>query len=154
MATSPSKVQSAYDAFLDRELVASEALEDYDVAFDPDTREAELEQAAKGRVIVRGEPLRILLDLDTPEARAQYDSMLPIVRRYWTIDDISEWKSSGGNTHIAIRFRDTPELSVVERLLLQSILGSDPLKELLSFRRYLNGVEDPTVLFQPRKKTQ
>lgn len=57
------------------------------------------------------------------------------------------WRSSSGNTHIMIAF--AREFTLLERIALQAILGSDPMRELLNLRRCWCEAEDPIALFRP-----
>jgi hypothetical protein len=45
------------------------------------------------------------------------------------------------------------DLTPIERVTLQTILGSDPKREFLSFNRIENGDEHPTLFFE-RKEDQ
>jgi hypothetical protein len=40
------------------------------------------------------------------------------------------------------------KLSNLERIALQSVAGSDPMRELMSFRRACRGDSDPTLFFE------
>lgn len=65
----------------------------------------------------------------------------------WSVVKWESWKSNGGNCHVQITFWRTFE--PLEKVALQSILGSDPMRELLNFRRVLCGADDPIALFRP-----
>lgn len=57
------------------------------------------------------------------------------------------WRSRGGNIHVMLTLgRD---LDPITRIALQSMLGSDPMRELLNLRRVLCGADDPIALFRP-----
>ena len=101
-----------------------------------------------GFEIVGGNESTLLLDLDTESAYQQYQQMIPMVREHFGSFDVREWKSKSGNRHIQLVFAGL-NLTVPERLVLQSVLGSDPKHELLSLLGYRNGVEDPIMLFKP-----
>lgn len=59
------------------------------------------------------------------------------------------WASSSNNTHIMLTC--SREFTPCERVALQSILGSDPMREMLNLRRVWCGAEDPIALFKPKK---
>ncbi len=63
------------------------------------------------------------------------------------IDYWSAWRSRNGNTHVMITL--WCGLDVTERIALQALLGSDPMRELLNLRRVLCRAEDPIALFRP-----
>lgn len=59
------------------------------------------------------------------------------------------WTSASGNTHIMLTC--SREFTPCERVALQAILGSDPMRELLNLRRVWCGAEDTIALFRPKK---
>ena len=58
------------------------------------------------------------------------------------------WRSRGGNTHLV--FTLTQEYSAFERIVFQSVLGSDPAREILNWKRVVDGDPNPIALFKPR----
>jgi hypothetical protein len=92
------------------------------------------------------EPDELQIDLDTPEQEEQYRRMLPHVEDVYDITDVVETPSKSGNKHV--RIYTAYPLSVEERIALQTILGSDPKKELCSLRRWLSGDPIPILLFE------
>jgi hypothetical protein len=60
------------------------------------------------------------------------------------------WRSEGGNCHIMMTLRY--DLDVMYRIALQSILGSDPMREFLNMRRVMCAADDPIALFKPPAK--
>lgn len=57
------------------------------------------------------------------------------------------WRSPGGNCHVLLTL--DRDLDPTTRIALQSMLGSDPMRELLNLRRVLCGADDPIALFRP-----
>lgn len=57
------------------------------------------------------------------------------------------WESTSGNTHIMLTL--SRDLTLHERIAIQAMLGSDPMRELLNLRRVWCGAEDPIALFKP-----
>lgn len=59
------------------------------------------------------------------------------------------WSSSSDNTHIMLTC--TREFTPCERIAIQAILGSDPMREMLNLRRVWCGAEEPIALFRPQQ---
>lgn len=57
------------------------------------------------------------------------------------------WRSVGGNIHVMLTLNR--DLDLLDRIALQAILGSDPMRELCNLRRARCGAEDPVALFCP-----
>lgn len=108
-----------------------------------------IEEARKaGFIIVQGDDNTLLLDLDTPESRHQFNAMLPMVHDRFNVKDYQTWSSKSGNTHVRLTIEKcaTP----MERLLLQAVLGSDVKRELLGMLKIRAAIsDDPSVLFKP-----
>jgi len=60
------------------------------------------------------------------------------------------WRSTSGNTHIMLTL--SHEFTPHERVAMQAMLGSDPMRELLNLRRVWCGADDPIALFRPKKE--
>jgi len=59
-------------------------------------------------------------------------------------------RSRGGNLHAVIRLaQPTPAL---ERVLLQALLGSDPVREARNYGRVKNGAPYPILFFEKKKQ--
>lgn len=100
-----------------------------------------------GFVVCRGAPDVLLLDLDSPEAVAQFERVFEAFARNFDFLGAERWKSKSGNTHIRIRLSKPWDIQT--RLVLQAALGSDGVKEMLTMLRVWNGIEEPSMLFQP-----
>lgn len=66
---------------------------------------------------------------------------------YFSVVKWEAWKSIGGNCHVMLTIDQ--EMDLQDRICLQSILGSDPMREMLNFQRYMCKAEDPIALFRP-----
>ena len=86
------------------------------------------------------------LDIDTEEQYNIFNRMLPLVEDVYDIEEVVESPSKSGKRHI--RLFTAYELSIGERIALQTILGSDPKKELASLRNWLAGDPEPILLFE------
>ena len=64
---------------------------------------------------------------------------------------VRRWQSKDGGRHVKIRIEPGID-SAVERCLLQAVLGSDLLRELLSLMRYWDGNPEPSMLFKPQSQ--
>lgn len=122
---------------------------------------------SRGFEIVLPSPSEIQLDIDMTWAAKHHKytessyEVSEIIRRRlgvnfkmygrlkheFTILRHQAWKSSNGNCHVVLTLGR--ELLPVERIAIQSMLGSDPMRELLNLRRVLCGAEDPVALFMP-----
>ena len=103
----------------------------------------------RGLRVVRPGPKDIQLDIDTPEQLAHYTAQLELLN-HLTQDQFSEVKrtvSPGGNTHVYVRSHRP--LQPTTRIAFQTLLGSDPKRELLSMARLMVMGDDLcTVLFE------
>lgn len=91
----------------------------------------------------------VLLDLD--KGAVVSDAVMKAIRRtdstpLTLFSDALTTISKSGNRHMY--FRANRDLTNVERILLQACLGSDPVREILSFFRDTLSSEAPTVLFE------
>lgn len=109
---------------------------------------ATLEAAAtrKGLVIRYPEPNELFVDIDSPEQYAAHRELLEIFRRHQACEWVSWPSPSGkaGREHIVVTM-DRPVKDAAERVMLQSLLGSDPKREALSWLRIQRGCEDKVV---------
>lgn len=74
---------------------------------------------------------------------------------WWSFDRevnvimLEAWRSRNGNTHVVLTL--DREYSDFERIAFQAMLGSDPVRELLNWKRVLDGSDNPIALFRPRE---
>lgn len=73
---------------------------------------------------------QLLLDLDSPEGLRTFIRGLPVVDRRWGIDFIDIYQSKGGNIHAIVLLNECTK-SLEERIVLQTALGSDPMRSIL-----------------------
>ena len=59
-----------------------------------------------------------------------------------------KYKSRTKGYHIILKLNE--EMDVVERIMLQACLGSDRVREVLSYCRYAKGEANPVLLFRPK----
>lgn len=111
-------------------------------------------QAAKdaGCTVIMSTPYTLLLDMDNGAALDRYALMRRyLLRQYPGVVEEQRWVSkSGKGTHIVMRMEHP--LEVPGRLLLQSFLGSDPVRDMLGLSMFRMGIENPIMLFKPGVK--
>lgn len=104
----------------------------------------------RGCEVVLGTDRTLQLDLDDKAALDRYQHIYNQIQKHFPdlIQSKEEWASmSGVGRHVVLRL--SLALDIHQRIALQSLLGSDPIRELLSYRRALAGVPNETVLFRP-----
>lgn len=90
------------------------------------------------------------LDIDSDEDFAFFQEQwkrLFHFAKHLLEDTYSVRASSSGNRHVLIRLRKP--LGVSERIMLQACLGSDRVREVLSYARFLCGEDNAILLFKP-----
>jgi hypothetical protein len=86
-----------------------------------------------GLVVVTANEKVLFLDIDTEEDLDWCKSQLRILNRIAIIEDVKFSRSKSNNWHIYVKLKHP--LSYTERLCLQSALGSDRKRDLLSWLR-------------------
>lgn len=121
-----------------------------------------------GCKVIIAQPNELQLDIDKPWefkdtsfeestlTRDCWRARKLIGRRIWDsfsqeiyVLSLSAWRSRNGNIHIVLKL--SQEYSAFERIIFQSILGSDPRRELLNWKRINDGSENPIALFRPKE---
>jgi hypothetical protein len=148
-----------FDAFLTElddspapKLPPLEPVADYD-------REREVGALADGfdcDVEVAG-PNVLQLDLDSWDAVKFFMEQLPLARAKGLPIGAAEIRRSRnsqikGSRHARVHL--TQDVPLLERILMQALLGSDPKRELLCYHRALHGVEPNVLLFRPRNEPE
>jgi hypothetical protein len=124
-------------------------MSDLSVAVDEAARDA----IKTGHAVIRGDEHHVLLDLDTDVEKEKFNQQFPLLAREFdglgvTIEETARWKSKSGiGEHSVLRV--SKPLVLFERLLIQSVLGSDQKRELLAYSRVLHTVDEPCQLFKP-----
>lgn len=108
------------------------------------------EAEARGDTVLVADARELFIDLDSDEQRKQFDQMFERVRLEYDCAVAERWPSkTPGHEHVIVRMKSR-DFTVAERIALQSILGSDPLRDLLTLARLHSGIEQPIRLFKPR----
>lgn len=90
-------------------------------------------------------PREITLDLDGGNLLNDR-TMAVLADTPYQVDSTLETTSLHGNKHLWIRL--TREVSDLERLALHAMLGSDPMREILGFKRYAECAEQISAVFE------
>ena len=108
------------------------------------------EKQREGITVIRSNPYQLLIDLDNKESIEIFHEMFSRLQDIYPVKSCEYWKSkSKKNYHVYIQLGIN--LSIEERIALQTILGSDKLREFLSLMRvrYLK-IAEPSLLFRPK----
>jgi hypothetical protein len=101
----------------------------------------------EGFYIIRSTDATLLVDIDSDTDLKIFQKTFAILKPLYKLSEITRWRSKAKGWHIHLRCRPT---SFSTRMGLQTMLGSDPIKEALSLKNYENGLVEPSVLFKPR----
>lgn len=121
----------------------------WDESYDFDQRAEEVAQK-RGQVIVYPKPGQIQIDIDS---EAQLAEVQRRIKRMYDMDVIPfktgviSKSKTPGHYHMTVTI-DDDGVSEWQRIALQAVLGSDPLREYLNCMRLLSGVEKPTRFFE------
>lgn len=105
-------------------------------------------EAAKDRGVKALIPAdnELFIDIDTPEQLTQFYEMRALLHENAVSFKMKKTKSrTKGHFHIRATFRRN--ITPIERIALQAILGSDPKREALSWLRIQRG-EEATFFFE------
>ena len=114
--------------------------------------EQAIEAAEKeGFEIVRATNTTLLLDLDDGQSQDTYKRVRRTIEGLFGLKEQDRWPSkSGEGIHVVLSCKP---MVAAHRIALQACLGSDKVRESLVIGMLLDGVENPTVLFKPGKKS-
>lgn len=108
--------------------------------------------AMSGLDVFSSSPDTLLLDLDNADSVTRYESMLPLLKANIGAEEVDRWPSKTvGHFHAIVKI-DRP-IPAAMRLVLQSCLGSDPVREFLAVLLLLQGLDEPSFLFRPKGPT-
>ena len=100
-----------------------------------------------GLVINEPYPNELQVDIDAIKLPEFFDDHLEIISQFNPVVSVSYTTSKSGNLHAYVELKHPVERT--ERIMLQACLGSDPLRELLTYR---NTIQDdnmrPQFLFE------
>lgn len=113
------------------------------------------EAAKLGREVVLPTSNQLQLDIDSDEAFRDFirrferlEEMLGRKENVHVFHEIYQSPSGEpGHYHVTIELPYEPR-SECERIFLQTLLGSDPMREALGWRRMMDGDPHPTLFFE------
>lgn len=103
-----------------------------------------------GLVVVRPLPNQIQIDIDTDADYRVYAQNYGVVNRIRPIQAqvIAPSRNKIEGRHITLTFSDN--LTPIERIAFQAVLGSDRSREALSLERVYNGDPTPTLFLEKK----
>jgi hypothetical protein len=113
---------------------------------DEDTIESALRQARQlGLVVVLPRSNELFVDIDD---EASMHVFLASVARLGDVSYLVRRSPSGapGRRHITVTMPRA--VTAMERIALQAMLGSDRVREILSWQRLQRGINEPTLFFE------
>lgn len=102
---------------------------------------------SEGFEIIRSDNNTILLDIDNPESMERFHYFYEKIYDSFDLRVSKTWKSRHGNYHIVIEC--SISMPFPNRVAIAACLGSDPIREALAIRMYMDGINEPSVLFKP-----
>lgn len=119
----------------------------------PNSQRALTQALAEGLDVVFPQTDELQIDIDNEHSRRLFENQLMILKRFVGVLGTISTPSKSGKPHkYHITVKLDVKLSVPTRLGLQAMLGSDRVRELLSYVQYINGDQHPT-LFLEKKNT-
>jgi hypothetical protein len=113
---------------------------------------AEAEAESRGCAVVKPRPNELFVDIDSEEAMSTFRRQLEVFKRMHSHAIVRMGPSpSGLPGHFHIYVTLTRDVDAVTRILYQSLLGSDPMREILSYQRLDSGDECPTLFFEKKE---
>jgi hypothetical protein len=109
-----------------------------------------VEADKKGLEVRVADDKTLQLDIDSDEAFDQYQRYADRLIAHFNSTTVTVTTSRKGNRHVYIGLEHP--MTVPERIALQACLGSDPTREFLSLKRWLDKDPNPILLFEVKPK--
>lgn len=95
---------------------------------------------------------QLFIDLDTPEATANFEAQWPIFVEHWPKSTFKVTPSKSNNRHVIVELG----MNVTDawRVAAQACLGSDLKRELLHLVSLEKGELNPIILFERKEQCQ
>lgn len=101
--------------------------------------------------VVVAKPNELQFDLDELcDKRKLLDFVESRISQSYKVLRTEFWDSKSGNRHAVVTIES--ELPVCERIALQAMGGSDPIREFAAMQCHKNGSPHPVLLFKPISK--
>ena len=109
--------------------------------------------AEEGFEVIFSDKYTLLIDIDDDEHLAMFNARIDRIKQEITdIESIEYYTSTSGEPHKHIIIKMKDECDVLRRLFLQIFLGSDPVREYLSYLRHERGDKFPSLLLRKKKE--
>ena len=117
-------------------------------------QEAEAAAAKRGLVVVLPQERELFVDIDND---AQWQTFLKVIEKLTNTELAASWDatpSASGLPHRHVRVQLTRSVKPIERIALQALLGSDPIREWCSYERLAAGHVSPTRFFERKSEAR
>lgn len=113
------------------------------------TEDRMLEAAkAKNQRVRYPKPNQLFLDIDSEDDFDLFNEQLHVLKQHLTVSGVEVTVSKSGLPHRHVVVTLGRKVSKLERIALQTMLGSDRVHELLSWCALGKGNKKPSVLFE------
>jgi len=102
--------------------------------------------------IIYPEENQLQIDIDSEEAKAIFSDRIQRISRWVKCEYKIQPSKSGEPGHYHIYVDTDRVFSQTERVLVQLLLGSDPIRELLSWARIVTNDPHPTLFLEKKKE--
>jgi len=114
-----------------------------------DMEAAKAAAAAKNCKVVLPKPRELFVDIDSAQQKATFERQWPVFLQQFPKAKYDIFQSPSGEIdHFHIYVTIDRAVGEQERILLQALLGSNPMREILSWRRLNMGYPSPTRFFE------
>lgn len=106
--------------------------------------------------VIFPEEHQLFVDIDGYRTWQHFLTLWPNFQKHFWPCGFRVWPSKSGLPHrhvlVYLGFEDDPRpAALIDRLLMQSILGSDPMRELISLKRLYDKDSNIICFFEPQK---
>lgn len=117
--------------------------------FPPNSQSAIDKAASSGMVVVYPTDCQLQIDIDGNEAYGTFLCVLPTLQQHFPVAKVETHlsKSGGEKRHVTVTL-EKPVMSNMERVLLQACLGSDGIREMLSYIQVLDRDPHPILFLE------
>ena len=112
------------------------------------TKDRIREAEAAGLRVEVGSPTVLQLDLDSIAATHHALNTVKRLGAELGMQRVTMTRSKSGNTHVRVYLNAPGIEDHAQRMLLQALLGSDPVREFLNWRAALAGRPEECILFE------
>lgn len=123
---------------------------EYDPEGNPNSARA-IHLAADGGLEVKyPAPQQLFIDIDNDHSFKLYQRQVDILRKYVGVfnEEIAPSRNGLPGRHITLTFRPFCKFTETQRIALQACMGSDRVRELLSYVQNENGDPHPTLFLE------